>query len=123
MLKYYGDSDGNLKFSADLKAITLTIDENGRVLASANTGAFKGAYELGKGLHSLGLKIPGAELKFSNFSENGLDWSIAAPKQFWVFTFKGTYSGSINSGSINFDPRNGLLKGYFDRVNNPAPGT
>jgi len=119
LLNLYGDSEGKLKFSKDLKAVSLTVNESGDVIVSAQGGVFKGAYELGEGLHSLGLKVPGAELKFSNFTQDSLKWSVSVPKSIFGITFKGSYSGSINYNPINAGRHNGILAPSFDRIHNP----
>jgi hypothetical protein len=61
LFKYYSGSDGKLKFSADIKSSTLTVDESGKITVGWSAGAFNGSYELGEGLKDLGLKVPGAE--------------------------------------------------------------
>jgi len=120
LMKTYGDSDGKLKFSKDLKAVTLTVNEAGDILVSAQGGVFKGTYELGAGLDSLGLKVPGAELKFSNFSQNGLKWSVSVPKTFWRIEFKGTYSDTINFDPIGAVRHNGIFSDYFNKAHDPC---
>ncbi len=92
------DSKGNIKGSIRFtEKVVLTVDQNGKLVVEGGAGAFFGKYAVGRGLESLGLKVPGASIILSNFESNSFTWKISVPaKNFFGFDTSISYGGTIS---------------------------